>query len=105
MNATRTATQTEVGTHVMPTVDLTTIPADICKGREPGYYPDLFNCAKYWHCDASGGQHFFCADGLVYEASKVQCDYPDRVDCNACGPLGSCNRPTCDCCDENCHHC
>jgi len=78
-------------------------PADICKGREPGYYPDLFNCAKYWHCDSSGGQHFFCADGLVYAASRVQCDFPSRVNCKNCGPLGSCNRPTCDCCDENCH--
>jgi len=78
-------------------------PADICKGREPGYYPDLFNCAKYWHCDSSGSQHFFCADGLVYEATKVMCDFPERVNCRACGPLGSCNRPTCDCCDDNCH--
>jgi hypothetical protein len=25
------------------------------------------------------------------------------VNCRACGPLGSCNRPTCDCCDDNCH--
>merc|ERR1712110_1043306 len=61
----------------------------------------LFNCAKYWHCDSSGSQHFFCADGLVYEATKVMCDFPERVNCRACGPLGSCNRPTCDCCDDN----
>jgi hypothetical protein len=25
------------------------------------------------------------------------------VNCRGCGPLGSCNRPTCDCCDDNCH--
>ena len=26
--------------------DLPIYQPDICKGREPGYYPDLFNCAK-----------------------------------------------------------
>merc|ERR1711988_2101924 len=65
-----------------------------CTDLEDGWYPDLFNCAKYWHCDAERGTHFLCPNGLVYEASKVQCDYPDRVDCGS--------RPTCDSCDENC---
>jgi len=69
-------------------------PADICVGRKDDWYPDMFNCAKYWHCDAERGTHFLCPNGLVYEASKVQCDYPDRVDCGS--------RPTCDSCDENC---
>merc|ERR1711971_1445876 len=70
-------------------------PADICVGKRDGWYPDLFNCAKYWHCDAQKGTHFLCANGLVYEPNKVQCDWPDRVNCG--------NRPTCDQCDENCH--
>jgi len=69
-------------------------PDDICVGRNDGWYPDLFNCAKYWHCSAEKGTHFLCASGLVYESNKVQCDWPDRVDCGS--------RPTCDQCDENC---
>merc|ERR1712210_18375 len=102
-----------------------------CSGN--GFFPDPFNCRKYWQCyggghgehflcpddpatgepevfdlvfdgcNSSGSQHFFCADGLVYEATKVMCDFPERVNCRGCGPLGSCNRPTCDCCDDNCH--
>ena len=70
-------------------------PADICVGKRDGWYPDEFNCAKYWHCDAEKGAHFLCANGLVYESTKVQCDWPDRVNCGS--------RPTCDHCDENCH--
>ena len=70
-------------------------PADICVGKRDGWYPDEFNCAKYWHCDAERGTHFLCANGLVYEPSKVQCDWPDRVNCGS--------RPSCDQCDENCH--
>ena len=34
-------------------------------------YPDNFNCAKYWHCSAEKGDHFMCATGLEYEATKV----------------------------------
>jgi len=70
-------------------------PPTICSGRPDGWYPDEFNCVKYWHCSGQTGQHFLCPTGLVYESTKIQCDYPDRVDCG--------DRPTCDSCDENCH--
>ena len=53
----------------------------------------IFWC-RYWHCSAEKGTHFLCGSGLVFESSKVQCDWPDRVDCGS--------RPTCDQCDENC---
>lgn len=70
-------------------------PPDQCEGKPDGWYPDKFNCSKYWHCSAEKGTHFLCGTGLVYEYTKVQCDFPDRVKCG--------DRPICDNCDENCH--
>lgn len=71
-------------------------PPTICQGKPDGWYPDRFNCIKYWHCEGGHGQHYLCKDGLHYEAHKIQCDYPERVNCEG--------RPICDHCDKNCHH-
>jgi len=71
-------------------------PPTICQGKPDGWYPDRFNCIKYWHCSGGHGIHYLCNDGLHYEAHKVQCDYPERVNCEG--------RPICDHCDANCHN-
>jgi hypothetical protein len=47
-------------------------PADICKGRPPGYYPDMFNCIKYWVCNGELGTHMMCPEGQAWDAVKVR---------------------------------
>ena len=54
---------------------------------------------KYWHCSGGHGSHMMCdtkhGKDLQYNPDKVQCDFPDRVDCG--------ERQVCDECDKNCH--
>jgi len=75
---------------------------DDCGGPDPdspfdcpeaqGFFPDEKNCAKYWQCNADVAQHHACdkKNGiqLLYRPSDVQCDWPERVECE--------DRPICD---------
>ena len=65
-----------------------------CSDMEDGWYPDEYNCRKYWHCSGGHGQHMMCRDDLQYNPDNIQCDFDDRVDCG--------DRQVCDNCDENC---
>ena len=65
-----------------------------CTGIADGYYPDPYNCRKYWHCFEEEGEHFLCDDNMMYDPVNVWCDTPERVDCD--------ERPVCDICDDNC---
>merc|ERR1712110_1264304 len=79
--------------------DPTGTPDFVCP-EHSGYFADPKNCIKYYHyyndvveehitcpLDNAGIQEHFAPD-------RVQCDYPDRVDCG--------DRPICDENDENC---
>jgi len=79
-----------------------TTPADCsnkpkldCSQLDDGWYPDQYNCQKYWHCNADQAEHLICPDGQLYNYQKVWCDYAANVQCG--------NRPICDVCDEHCH--
>ena len=64
-------------------------------GEGDGYFPDPYNCRKYWHCYDDEPEHITCADGLVFDEVNIWCDEPDRVNCG--------DRPICDDCDLNCY--
>ena len=61
-----------------------------CSSKPSGWYPDPYSCVKYWNCQGSRATHYICPDGLMYEPSKVQCDYPDRVECGSRPPCNEC---------------
>jgi len=65
-----------------------------CTNMADGWYPDPYNCRKYWHCTKESGVHYMCEDNLYYSPENEWCDFPDRVTCG--------DRPVCDSCDENC---
>jgi len=65
-----------------------------CSSKPDGWYPDPYSCPKYWHCTGGVGQHLMCPNGLMYEPSKVQCDYEERVECGS--------RPKCNECEDGC---
>jgi len=65
-----------------------------CSNKKDGWYADPYSCQKYWNCLNGNGKHEMCPNGLMYEPSRVQCDFPDRVNCG--------NRPSCNECDEGC---
>ena len=66
-----------------------------CNELGDGYFPDPYNCRKYWHCEHGAGQHYMCKDNLLYDPDNRWCDFAVRVDCG--------ERPVCDACDGNCH--
>eukprot|EP00088_Acartia_fossae_P027274 TRINITY_DN2801_c0_g1_i1.p1 TRINITY_DN2801_c0_g1~~TRINITY_DN2801_c0_g1_i1.p1 ORF type:complete len:197 (+),score=19.11 TRINITY_DN2801_c0_g1_i1:59-592(+) len=65
-----------------------------CSAFPDGYYPDMYNCRKYFHCYSGQMEHVTCENGEYYNADLIQCDWPDRVDCGG--------RPVCDECDHDC---
>jgi len=66
-----------------------------CTQFPDGWYPDTYNCRKYWHCYQGKGEHKTCPAGQLYNAEEIMCDYEDRVDCEG--------RPVCGPCDDHCH--
>jgi len=65
-----------------------------CTDLKDGWYPDPYNCRKYWHCLKGNGVHYMCEDDLLYSPVNIWCDYADKVDCG--------ERPICGPCDEDC---
>jgi len=64
-----------------------------------GFFEDPKDCASYWQCSDNVAVHHTCdkKNGLqlLFRASDIQCDWPDRVECG--------DRPVCDDNGENCH--
>ena len=70
-----------------------------CSAHDDGWYADPYSCMKYWNCLGGRKTHYHCPkDGngvqLMYEPVKVQCDFPERVNCGS--------RPPCNECDDGC---
>merc|ERR1712010_450386 len=70
-----------------------------CSGN--GFFPDPFNCRKYWQCYGGGlGEHFLCPDDPetgepeVFDLVFDGCNYQALTDCG--------DRPICGVCDEDC---
>lgn len=61
-----------------------------CSTKPSGWYPDPYSCVKYWNCNGDRATHYICPDGLMYEPTKVQCDFPDRVQCGSRPPCNEC---------------
>ena len=72
-----------------------------CHETGPGYWPDPFNCRRYWQCDVTGAAtHHLCEDNMMYDLVYDGCNYEEQT---ACG-----DRPKCDECNQDCkppcHH-
>jgi len=65
-----------------------------CSSKPDGWYPDPYSCPKYWHCSGGASVHLMCGPGLMYEPDKIQCDFPDRVNCGS--------KPPCNECEDGC---
>jgi len=59
-----------------------------------GWFPDPYNCRKYWHCYGGEGEHFTCPDDQLFDLVYEGCNFPDEVECG--------DRPICGPCDEDC---
>jgi len=70
-----------------------------CTDVTDGYYPDEWNCRKYWICRGGKGEHHTCPNDnqgkhMMYDLVYDGCNYIAQTDCG--------DRPDCDDCDENC---
>merc|ERR1711863_254326 len=71
-----------------------------CRELGDGYFPDPYNCRKYWHCYKGEGEHLICPDDPqtgqpeVYDLVFNGCNFQEYTDCG--------ERPVCDECDNNC---
>jgi len=71
-----------------------------CTATGPGYWPDEFNCRKYWNCiPASEPKHLICPDDEdgnpeYFDLTYMGCNYDYLTKCNG--------RPVCDECNRNC---
>jgi len=70
-----------------------------CSIVPDGYYPDDWNCRKYWICRGGKGEHHTCPDDsqgvhMMYDLVYDGCNFLTQTDCG--------ERPNCDLCDENC---
>merc|ERR1712001_311208 len=45
-----------------------------CSQFPDGWYPDPYNCRKYWHCYQGDGEHKTCPAGQLYNAQDIMCD-------------------------------
>jgi len=75
-----------------------------CRADEygPGYYPDEYNCRKFWHClkGESHGEHIMCPQesddpkATMFDTSYMGCNFPEQTQCAG--------RPVCDECNTHC---
>jgi len=68
---------------------------DYCQHTSDGWFPDPYNCRKYWRCVNHEGTHFKCPDDQLFDLTYDGCNFPNLVDCG--------DRPVCGDCDEDCH--
>ena len=89
--------------------DTPTIPPDCspedqkisCKELGPGWFPDEFNCRRYWHClnDNAEPEHLLCPDDAqgnpeMFDLAFDGCNFDYLTKCGM--------RPVCDECNQNC---
>merc|ERR1719184_326145 len=75
-----------------------------CRADEygPGYYPDEYNCRKFWHCfkGESHGEHIMCPqetdkpEATMFDTAFMGCNFPEQTNCGG--------RPICDECNTVC---
>lgn len=85
------------GTSTTPNTDCGHIKD--CTDVPDGYYPDEWNCRKYWICRGGKGEHHTCQDDaqgrhMMYDLVFNGCNYIQLTNCG--------ERPNCDDCDEHC---
>ena len=81
-------------------------PVADCKELGDGYFPDPYNCRKYWHCYNGEGEHHICpndpatGEPMLYDLVYDGCNFQEYTDCG--------DRPVCDNCYCDCgpadHH-
>ena len=57
-----------------------------CPDEFEGFYPHLYSCDKYWHCQSGSAKLKLCGNGLVFDDldptyTSENCDYMHNVDC------------------------
>ena len=80
-----------------------------CAQAGSGYWPDPYNCRRYWRCDSghdSTPEHFICdidshtGKPMMFDLVYNGCNYEEYTNCG--------DRPKCDECNQNCredcHH-
>merc|ERR1711868_182739 len=73
-----------------------------CTETGPGYWPDMNNCRKYWHClkEDSEPEHLTCdldpetGEFMMWDTVFDGCNFAAYTDCG--------ERPTCDDCNQEC---
>jgi len=73
-----------------------------CREYGAGYYPDEYNCRKFWHCikGESLGEHITCPQrsddpkATMFDLAYGGCNFPESTQCGG--------RPVCDDCNMNC---
>jgi hypothetical protein len=57
-----------------------------CPDEFEGFYPHLYSCDKYWHCNTGTAKLKVCGNGLVFDDidptyTSENCDYMHNVEC------------------------
>ena len=57
-----------------------------CPDEFEGFYPHLYSCDKYWHCQSGSSKLKLCGNGLVFDDidptyTSENCDYMHNVEC------------------------
>lgn len=56
----------------------------VCEGRQPGFYPDVYNCQNYIECDEKGeARRYSCPDGQWFDRVNIECTWSELLDCEA----------------------
>ncbi|XP_046400745.1 major mite allergen Der p 23-like [Ischnura elegans] len=53
-----------------------------CPNNAPGFYPNPYDCHKYFLCDGANAWAFECPGHLFFNPNTQGCDFPGNVDCN-----------------------
>ena len=82
---------TEIVASVILCVSLL-VPVDslvVCDTSNGQPQPDPEDCSAFYQCSGDERHQFFCPSGLVFNADKGFCDWPDAVQCRPASSTGS----------------
>merc|ERR1712038_468806 len=65
-----------------------------CEEQGDGWWPDPYNCRKFWHCERGVGHHMACEDDMLFDLRYTGCNFASQTDCG--------ERPICGPCDKEC---
>ena len=54
---------------------LSVLDAGFCTGKSDGYYEDIYDCTKFYHCTFHITYHQDCSPGTVWDQSILTCNF------------------------------